>query len=287
MRRGRRVAKSASKLYLDAYGDRRDVTSSALRSLAKTQQLPIVVNWFLRDHKAPAGEESGPQEILDGEFFGVVSDGVLKAATKFLESADGRKHRVWLDGPKYVSIFELVFYYDAIVDDHRDLVADHDQVDARLARGAPTSFGTAYDRDVRRTVQAHAADLRALLAKAEPKPIEHGSIGHNQPPSDIELDEERKEELKEAVETISEELGREQPDVRNVSRAARAIQSIGRWAAKKFDMTLDAFLTSFGSTLGKGAAIGVGVIGLGVVLQMAMELWGLVVDWLITVILPF
>ncbi len=161
----------------------------------------------------------------------------------------------------------------------RDPIADHDQIDARLERGVRTSFGTTYERAVRRSTLAHAADLQALLAKHGASKAKHGGIGHNQPPADITLDLEHSEQLKEAVETISEELNaelrNEQPDVRQVSRAARAIQSIGKWVAQKLDMTLDTFLKSLAKALGTSAAAAItaaGLFGYDPVVRKAMEL---------------
>ncbi|RCK37237.1 hypothetical protein [Thalassospira xiamenensis] len=171
----------------------------------------------------------------------------------------------------------------------RDLIADHEQIDARLARGARPSFGSSYDRAVRQTYEGHAVDLRALLEQPAPPTARHGGIGHNQPPPDIQLDEESREELKVAVETISAELKLERPDVRKVSRAARVLQSIGIWAAKKLDMTVDAFMKSVGSTLGisaAGAVTAVGLLGIDAIIQKTMEIYRLIINWLNAVVLP-
>jgi len=174
----------------------------------------------------------------------------------------------------------------------RNAEFDHDQIDDILDHGVRTSFGTSYERAVRRTTLARAADLQALLAKPVAKP-KHGGIGHNQPPSEITLDEEHTEQLKEAVETISKELNaelrNEQPDVRKVSRAARAIQSIGKWVAQKLDMTLETFLKSLATALGTSAAAAItaaGLLGYDPVVRKAMELYQSVIDWLNAVVLP-
>ena len=159
----------------------------------------------------------------------------------------------------------------------RDLIADHEQIDARLERGARSSFGSSYDRAVRQTFQKHAADLRALLEQpAAPKAL-HGGIGHNQPPPDIQLDEESKEELKAAVETITEEFKLERPDVRKVSRAARVLQSIGLWAARKLDLAFNLIL---------GGLIGKTLFNLDATIQKAMEIYQLIIGWLNAVVLP-
>ncbi|KZD00869.1 hypothetical protein [Thalassospira xiamenensis] len=164
----------------------------------------------------------------------------------------------------------------------RDLIADHEQIDARLERGARSSFGSSYDRAVRQTFQKHAADLRALLEQPPAPQAKHGGIGHNQPPSDIQLEEESKEELKAAVETISEELKLERPDVRKVSRVARVIQSIGLWAARKLDMTLDVIL----KTLAAGLT-GQALINLDATIQKSLEIYQLIIEWLNAVVQPF
>lgn len=164
----------------------------------------------------------------------------------------------------------------------RDPLADHDQIDARLKRGVKTSFGSTYDRAVRQTVLTTTADLKALLAKPSSRPAIHGGVGHNQPPSDIELDQEKKEELKAAVETINEELTHGQPDVRKVSRAARRLQLIGQWVARKLDMTVEAFL--------KTVAVGLASLlfpTLDIIIQKTLKLYQSIIDWLNAVVLPF
>lgn len=153
---------------------------------------------------------------------------------------------------------------------------------------------TACENAIEKRTRIHCATrVQFPVSRAESKPVQHGRIGHNQPPSDIELDEEHGEQLKEAVETISYELNaelrNEQPDVRKVSRAACAIQSIGKWVAQKLDMTLETFLKSLATALGTSAAAAItaaGLFGYDPVVRKAMELYQSVIDWLNAVVLP-
>ena len=118
---------------------------------------------------------------------------------------------------------------------------------------------------------------------------QHGGMGHNQPPSDAQLEKTSKEKLQVAAATISEELKLERPDVLKVSRAAQVLRSIGHWTARKLEMSLDAFLNSLASTLGIGAASAVGavgLIGLDPIIRKAMELYLSVLEWLNAVVIP-
>ena len=302
------------------------IMPSGIRSLDQETQQRLIETWFYSFFADPAyetpynGREGGylyihggpydAREEIEAEFGYLVDHNIIEAAIELVESdgtddwAPSSQHpdRIAYDEDAIASLESdererpistgMVFRADSSLgpDQRRNSLFDHDQIDARLDRSARTSFGASYDRAVRRTIQTHASDLKVLLANSTPKTATHGGIGHNQPPSDIELDEEHKEELKEAVETISEQLGREQPDVRKVSRAARVIQSIGRWAAQKLNMTLDAFLKAMAATLGTsaaGAIAAVGLYGYDAVIGKAMELYLSVIEWLNAVVLPF
>jgi len=291
------------------------VSPSEVRSLTPQRQHELIEHWFYQmfealsdgqitpaeNHRYPLdrGRTYKARDAILNEFIEIADQSVILDVISKVHNTGGT---VWgpgrfhpdrmgleLGGETAASFFETSKPFgqpNRPPFGERDPIADHDQIDARLERGARSSFGTSYDRAVRQTFQKHAADLRALLERPAVAQAQHGGIGHNQPPSDIELDAEHKEELQAAVMTISEELTHERPNVRKISRAARVFQSVGRWAAGKLDMTLDAFLTAFGSTMGRGAAVGVGLIGLGLVLQKVMEIYQLIIGWLNAVVLP-
>ncbi|KJE33740.1 hypothetical protein UF64_18710 [Thalassospira sp. HJ] len=321
------MARPVGKRYDHPFdGDAPRVTPSRIRRLSREAQVQLIAQWFYSLHEDPANEtpyngreggylyiHGGPydaREAIENEFIDYVdaeiigraideveSDGTVEWAPSFLHP-----DRIAYDEEAIASLEPDEFDHPASTrgiftanhalraERNRDPVADHDQIDARLERGARTSFGTSYDRAVRLTVQSYAADLRALLSKAETKPVKHGGIGHNQPPSDIELEEEQKVGLKAAVEAISEELVHERPDVRKVSRAARVLQSIGRWVAKKLDISLEAFLKGMFGALGISAAgtlTAVGIYGVDAIIHQTMALYHSVIDWLNAVVLPF
>ncbi|MEQ8391279.1 MAG: hypothetical protein RIB30_09835 [Thalassospira sp.] len=286
------------------------ISPAEVHSLSPQRQRELIEHWFyylfeaLSDerlnstdkHRYPFDQRTAykARDVILNEYIEIADRNVILDVISKVQDSGGA---VWGPGPSHPDRGGLVGGDRRALDPaelglpfgEREPLADHDQIDARLERGGRTSFGTTYERAVRRSILARAADLQALLAKPAPKTTTHGGIGHNQPPSDIELDEEHKEELKEAVETISEQLGREQPDVRKVSRAARTIQSIGKWVAQKLDMTLDTFLKSLATALGTSAAAAItaaGLLGHDTVVRKAMELYQSVIDWLNAVVLP-
>lgn len=291
------------------------ISTSEVRSLSRQRQEELIEHWFYQlfealDADLPTGTDRQEypfdqrrtykaEDAIFNEFVEIADPDAISAVISKVQTSGGAN---WGPGPYHqdragvvagdrraLDPAELGLPIGEPVTDPfgaRDPIADHDQIDARLARGVRTSFGTTYERAVRRTTLAHAADLQVLLAKPGSTKAKHGGIGHNQPPSDIALDAEHSEQLKEAVETISEELDAErrnqQPDVRKVSRAARAIQSIGKWAAQKLDMTLDTFM----KTLAAGLA-GTMLLKLDAIFQKVMEFYQSVIDWLNAVVLPF
>lgn len=305
------------------------LTPDRIKDLSDEDQMRLMAGWFFHLHEdlqveTPYdGREGGylyihggpydAREVLEEEFREIADADIIEKAISYVES-DGTSE--WAPSPNHPERIRLESEARASVDideaDHpistgkifransslgsvreRNAEFDHDQIDARIERGVRTSFGTSYERAVRRSTLAHAADLQALLAKPEAGRAKHGGIGHNQPPSDVTLDAEHSEQLKVAVETINEELNAElrnkQPDVRKVSRAARTIQSIGKWVAEKLDMTLETFLKSLAAALGTSAAAAItaaGLLGYDPVVRKAMELYQSVVDWLNAVVLP-
>lgn len=294
------------------------VSPSEVRSLTPQRQHELIEHWFYQMFEAlsdgqitPAENHGDPldrgrtykaRDAILNEFIEIADQGVILDVISKVHNTGGT---VWGPGRLHPDRMGLEFGGETAASffetnkpfgqpnrppfGERDLIADHEQIDARLERGARSSFGSSYDRAVRQTFQKHAADLRALLERPAVAPAQHGGIGHNQPPSDIALDKEHSDQLKGAVETISEELKLERPDVRKVSRAARVLQSIGIWVAKKLDMTVDAFMKSVGSTLGisaAGAVAAVGLLGIDAIIQKVMEIYQLIINWLNAVVLP-
>ncbi len=299
------------------------ISPSEVRSLSPQRQEELIEHWFYQFFEAlaadlPTGADRQDYpfdqrrtykagDAIFNEFVEIADPDAISAVIAKVQASGGAN---WGPGPYHPDRAGLVAggrraldpgklglpFGEPVTDPfgERDAIADHDQIDARIARGVRTSFGTTYERAVRRSTLAHATDLQVLLAKSGPSKAKHGGIGHNQPPSEIRLDAEHSEQLTEAVDTFSEELNAErrnqQPDVRKVSRAARAIQSIGKWVAQKLDMTLDTFLKSLAAALGTSAATAVtaaGLFGYEPVVRKAMELYQSVIDWLNAVVLPF
>ncbi|KZD00865.1 hypothetical protein [Thalassospira xiamenensis] len=151
-----------------------------------------------------------------------------------------------------------------------------EEIEQRIRNGVTPHFGSDREKELRARLNVHSGALKALLDNHSPK---HGGIGHNRPPEILELDGGQTQVLHSAVDLISAEIEKAEPDVREISRATRVLQKIIAYFASKAEMGIDAFINSFSSTLGKYAARA--VVGAAALLFVAA------LNWLNVITLPF
>jgi hypothetical protein len=91
------------------------------------------------------------------------------------------------------------------------------------------NYGTPQELEARAKARNAAAELEAYLTTPS------AGIGHNNPPSQIEVLEV--EEIREAAANLNAEFGKQKPNIRTVKRWGRTIRNAviraGKWTAKK------------------------------------------------------
>lgn len=155
--------------------------------------------------------------------------------------------------------------------------SNFEEIEQRIRNGVAPHFGSDREKALRAELRERAAALLELL---DQPPGKHGGIGHNQPPSDLELDAKSKEDLRDAAEAIRKALsGFGYLRVPEVAEATRTLRKVISYLASKAELTVDAFCTSFGIATGKLAA--------GAVVTGVFALLADAVGWLDVVTWPF
>jgi hypothetical protein len=116
-------------------------------------------------------------------------------------------------------------------------------------------------------------------------------MGHNRPPPDEDSPQAVVVvEIKDAEETIRNELAKPQPNALSVANATLLLKSVLGWLGKKIDAAADGFAQAFGKTLGVAAATAV-TAGGAILFPRIVTLLGEIVDqvtrWLSHVTFPF
>lgn len=254
------------------------LTRSQLKRASRARQIEYMEHWFryyFEDpgHETPRDEGDfvyiwgGPydaREQLYEEFGDLVSDERIDEVTEELERS-GTLH--W--APTYNHPDQL---------DGRDRDDDPDDyvpgdpvrptpIEDRLASleralqaGARPSFGLPEERQLRDDILGRIASLEAELAKLKP---EHGGVGHNGPPGEIETPNDLVREVKEATTQIKEELVKPEPEAKQVVTASKVLTAVLSWVGAKLNNFVDAAVKSAGATTGKVLVPFLMIAGLG------------------------
>lgn len=260
--------------------------------LSRDSQVKYMVHWFHGLFWDPANEtpyngreggylyiHGGPYDASDEfyeEFGAIVSDDVIQEAVDEVET-DGITE--W--APTHAHPDQIAYREDALADDDEPPIPSLEEIRRRLAEDVSPQFGNAYENESRIELQGEISRLRELLANQTPQ---YGGMGHNRPPDDMALTDELAADLDRALGTADSEIGKREPDVSEVAAAAGVFQRLLAWGAAKADLTLDAFLKSFGT------AAGVGIVAVGdwkSIWSQLVEVSQATLKWLGIVTLPF
>lgn len=119
-------------------------------------------------------------------------------------------------------------------------------------------YGSPEEREARARAREAIEELRRALER--PRII---GIGHNRPPPEEEKEPEGIKELRPALQELSTELAKPNPDIALVKRWATplrdALVATAKWSAKKIDIALDEAAKTAGQAIGVGV---VSIVGL-------------------------
>lgn len=139
---------------------------------------------------------------------------------------------------------------------------DFDEIVNRLNRGAPPSYGSHAEVQLRHDLTADIRYLKGELDRLQPV---YGGIGHNRPPADPKIDTSSPDIIVAIAQDstkIEAEIQSAKPDLLMVARSAQRLQHFLKWLSGKADIFADEFARSFGKSLGKfgGAAVATGAL---------------------------
>lgn len=269
------------------------VTPSRLKRLGRKKQWAYMVHWFHGMFEDPANEtpyvsrEGGYQYIWGGpydatdelgaEFGDFVSEEALDAAIAEVES-DGIVE--WAPGPGHPN--QKARMEEAMSDFYESPRTTLEDIRNRLAGGTSPQFGGPVEVGCRASLRDEIAKLRELIERDTPV---HGGIGHNRPPEHLALSVELTVEVKESIEKIDAEVAKPAPSVEAVVESTGRLDRVLSWMGEKLELSVNAFLTKYWSTLGVAAALGTGV-ALPPIGERVGRVFNAVMEWLHAVTLP-
>ena len=246
-----------------------------------------MVHWFYGMFEDPSNETpydgreggfqyiwGGPYEAadeLEAEFGGIVSDEALEAAIAEVES-DGIME--WAPGPDHPD--QKARMDEAMADAYEPRTTTLEEIRNRLEGGSTPRFGDALEAGRRASLRDEIATLRELM---ERDARVHGGIGHNQPPEHLALSVELTVEVKQAIEKIDSEVSKSAPSVEVVVESTGRLERVLAWIGKRFEISVDAFLTKYWSTVGIAAALGTGVV-LPLIGERVARVFNAALEWL-------
>jgi hypothetical protein len=301
------MARSKRRYYSDEDIER-GVTPSDLKRMGRDRQREYMRHWFHRNFEDPANETpynsreggylyiwGGPysaHEQLFDEFGSLVSEDRIQEAANEIEGEDGIYD--WAPGPDHPDKRQREEDWRAeqyerpeTADETREREKLEDIIE-RLKSGAKPSYGDGFEVEQRRAIQNRLEELRVSLSQVTPA---HGGMGHNRPPPDEDSPQAVVVvEIRDAEETIRNELAKPQPNALSVANATLLLKSALGWLGKKIDAAADGFAQAFGKTLGVAAATTVAAGGALLFPRIVTLLGEIVVHvtrWLSHVTLPF
>lgn len=157
---------------------------------------------------------------------------------------------------------------------------DFEALRKNASGGSPAEIGT----DEELALRAKILEQIAALKDGLPKPAAHGGIGHNHPPTEIELHGDALSRIEKSLDEIRDELKKISPSIEKIAERASILENSMQWVAGKMELTINEFCKSFGSTLGRAVALMIGVLIASYLKNHVTALLSRLYEWLILVL---
>jgi hypothetical protein len=236
-------------------GSQFGISAAAFAETDPDEQRELMIAWFHQNFEDPAQKPpyesaeggyqwiwGGPYEARDelySKFGDIVSESLIEEAVKEIES-DGIVD--W--APVHTG------------DDYDEPEPPEDPISLDIYLDEPSDrYGSLEEQEARARARAALDELQKALDTSRPI-----GIGHNRPPAEEVEEPEGIKELRPALQELSMELAKPNPDIGLVKRWTTplrdALIATAKWSGKKIDIALD----EAAKTAGK--AIGVGVVSI-------------------------
>ncbi|ADP71135.1 hypothetical protein Rvan_1899 [Rhodomicrobium vannielii ATCC 17100] len=257
---------------MDDHLNGRGITPSQLKRLSRERQNAYMRYWFERNFEDPAHEtpyesrEGGYQylwggpydalEELEAEFGSIIRFERIEEAAKNIEDEDGILE--WAPGLDHSDKKPPADEWEEEILDEKLKRKSLDDILIDLKSGITPKYGDDAELQLRQTAIEKLVHLKQALAASTPS---HGAIGHNRPPFDEEASEEAAvHEAREAQETISAELTKQEPNALQVAEATSRLQKVSNWLGNKADKAVDHFVEAFGKAAGTAIVGGLAAV---------------------------
>ena len=245
------------------------LSDDTVKELAEEQQLEYMEAWFRHLFEDPANEtpyesaEGGYQYVWGGpydhrdqlydQFGDVVSEALIE---RLAQRLDGYGHE-WAPTSNHPNRDD-----DRAEEQVEEAWnPDLDELVRELEQGVELHFD---DRGgpLRTAIEERLGALEQVVAE-----LQHGAIGHNQPPESIEavqaLEAGHARDIATAMAVVRVEIVKERPDALAVAKAGVRFRDIGKWLAEKLDKAADEAFKVVGKGVGTAVLTGATVAALG------------------------
>ena len=242
--------------------DYRGITREEFAKLAGDDQVEYMVAWFHRYYEDPVhgmpyqSREGGYQYIYGGpydaeselsnEFGTAAKDEALARAVDTIQE-DGTVN--WAPSPRHPNRANDNSEHEVSLEERLSTIA------AALEGDAVPTFGSVEERAGRAEVAKAIQQVEAqLLAPAQAD----GGIGHNNPPDDKRLNQDKMRTIRVSITIVKREIAEQQPDALEVAKAAGALHKVVQRLGEYADLAGAEFSKGAGKTAGEEFGKGAG-----------------------------
>ena len=218
------------------------ISQAILESMNADRQKQVLKRWFLSMFEDPQNETpyapkdsvsdsnysypwGGPYdagEQLFDKFSGAVPEEVINSVADELQGDTGIFE--WAPGPNHPDQIRASQEYQAEQEpDPFYLLAP---IEARLERDEVPAFSNAVAVQEMRELKTGIKELRSAIVGLSGPSSQLPGIGHNRPPSDLDVSYEVQKEIEEQLDTVEAELETDEPDPKAVLKAGKVVKRI-------------------------------------------------------------
>ena len=231
---------AASDWYLDDNGNA--ISEAQLSEMTAADQRRILKTWYLAMFEDPQNETpyapkdsesdsnyvypwGGPYNARDelfDHFSGIVPDVLLVEVAEELENQTGIHE--WAPGQKHPD--HVRASVEALFDQSADPLVGLSEIKARLDDGEKINFTEADALAEMRALRDSIQELRTAIDGLSRSQDEVPGIGHNRPPSHLDVSLEVQLEVEQQLDAVEAELDSNTPDPAVVVRAAHVVKQL-------------------------------------------------------------
>lgn len=218
------------------------ISKEMLARMRSTDQKQVMKGWFLSMFEdpqnetpyAPKGTSSGSayfypwggpynaSDQLHNQFAAIVSEEIIAETVDELEDETGIFE--WAPSPSHPG--QIQANEDYLAEQHFDSFTLLDQIKTRIESGESGNFSNAEVAAEMQKLRKSIAELRAAIQDLSGHSGQTPGMGHNRPPSDLDVSYEIQEQVEEQLSKVETEIDADNPDPKVGVRAVEIVKQI-------------------------------------------------------------